>query len=267
MREDSGTHETGIHLLIEHGASTTIADYSGEMPLHVAAFGSDLYLFRRFFRSAAEVALSTTNNHGETLLHYAAAGGNIGVLRFLLEMEAAKDMTDIDMPAANGWTLLHCALAPTRIDSFCPQAVRKTPQDVVHAARLLLDRGADAARVTAEGWSALHCLACYETHAGDTRFSALAEELVWMGAPLGAKARGLREDWWSGLLWSGVEGYSPSEDGFPWGFRMGVVSEVAPEGVFEAEATTALEWAGRFGARAVEKVLLERERTGGSAVS
>ena len=204
------------------------------------------------------------NNHGETLLHYAAAGGNIAVLRFLLELGAPKDM---EMSTTNGWTLLHCALAPTYKDSPCVQEDHKSPQDAVQAARLLLDCGADARRVTAEGWSALHCLACYKTHAGDTRFSALAEELLQKGAPLGAKARGLKEEWWWQVPRNREEGYSPDEDRFPWGSRMEVLSEEAPEGVFEAEMTTALVWAGKFGGKAVERVLLEREQAGKAAAS
>ena len=262
-------HETGVHLLLEHGACPTIADYNGETPLHAAAFGSPLHLFRRFLHSAAnDFALSTTNNYGETLLHYAAAGGNIGVLRFLLEMDVEKDiMTDIDMPTENGWTLLHCALAPTHIEGHYPQAARKTFQDAILAARLLLDRGADAGRLTAEGWSTLHCLAGYKTHAGDTRFSALAEDLVRMGAPVGAKARGLHEEWWWRLPRNRDNGYNPHEYGFPWGFRLTLLSEENPAGVFEADVTTAREWAGRVGGKAVEKVLLEREHAGESVVS
>ena len=205
-----------------------------------------------------------TNNHGETLLHSAAAGGNIAVLRFLLETGAAKD---IDMPTANGWTLLHCALAPTHKDSPCVNEDHKAPQDAVQAARLLLDRGADARLVTGEGWSVLHCLACYKTHAGDTRFSALAEELIHMGTPLDAKARGLKEEWWRKMPRHREEGYCPNEDRFPWGFRMQVLSEEDPEGVFETEMTTALEWARRFGGKAVEGVLLEREQGEEPAVS
>lgn len=251
------------HLLLKHGASTTIADYQGEMPLHAAALGGDLYVFRRFLRSAAEDALLTVNNYSETLLHYAAAGGNIGVLRFLLETGVARDMADTGMPTANGWN---------------PVPLRPGPN--THTWPLSAGRPEDPPRCGARdatsprpwrGRGGRDCrgVVCptlpnlLRTHAGDVGFSALAE-FVRKGPPLGAKAKGLKWSWWSGPLWSCVKGYISFEDGFPWGFRMGVVSEVAPEGVFEAEATTALEWAARFGARAVERVLLERD---GPAVS
>lgn len=254
MQRETGIHETGIHLLLEHGASPTAADHSGETPLHAAAFGSPLHIFRHLLRSTTTPhVLSVTNNHGETLLHYAAAGGNIPILRFLLESAPDLDVNDC---GPSGWTPLLCALAPTLIgdapDPQCPSL--KTFEAAVQAAQLLLSHGADAARVSAEGWSALHCLAYYKSHPGDTRFSALAEALVRKGAPLSAGARYLEPDPMYGGEWSET-GFAAS-GGFPWGYRMGRLVEAAPEGAFSGEEATALGWARRFGARAVEGVLL-----------
>lgn len=85
--EGSALHETGIPLLLAHGAltTTTAADHGGETPLHVAAFGSDLYTFQRYLGPGLAQDILSTNNHGESLLHYAAAGGKVATLRFLLK--------------------------------------------------------------------------------------------------------------------------------------------------------------------------------------
>ncbi|SPO02766.1 uncharacterized protein DNG_05441 [Cephalotrichum gorgonifer] len=72
QQEWDAIHETGIHLLLEHGASVTASDHQGETPLHDAAYGCDLHHFRRLLIRSnsqdAPAALSRANNHGETLL-------------------------------------------------------------------------------------------------------------------------------------------------------------------------------------------------------
>lgn len=280
--EEIGLYETGIHLLLEHGASTTAVDHEGEMPLHAAAFGSDLYTFRRYLGSSlAQDVLSSTNNHGESLLHYAAAGGKVGILRFLLE-ESPQTNLDVSRANSNGWAPLICALAPshnngsfslpTHDEDSCVEwpyssgsyakAGPKTPAEAIQAAQLLLSHGADPSAVTAEGWSALHLLACYESLPGDTRFTSLAEALIHKGAPLQAKARCLTPDWTVGCDWSAAEGYRPEFGGnFPWGFRIRGMAEVASEGVFSAVATTALDWSRVYGSKAVEGVLLAAQES------
>lgn len=100
------------------------------------------------------------NNHGETLLHYAAAGRNISVLRFLFESAGAD--FDVNGVSSSGWTPLLCALAPTGEGSPRPVG------DVAEAAQLLLSRDADATVLSGEGWPALHCLARHKNRAGDT---------------------------------------------------------------------------------------------------
>ena len=226
-------HETGIHLLLEHGASVMAADPEGETPLLAAAFGASLHIFQHFLRVATtRNALSAANSHGETLLHYAAAGANVGVVRSLLESGGP----DVNATNSNGWTpLITILAAPT---GWQDGSARRTADDTVEIAQLLLLHGASATAVTAEGWSALHCLARHRNKPGDIRFSALAEALIQKGAPVNTKARSLNPDWQykaeicEGYRW-GVR--------FPWGFRVGRLAEAAPEGVFSAEATTPFE--------------------------
>lgn len=113
--------------------------------------------------------------------------------------------------------------------------------------------------MSAEGWSALHCLARHKNGLGDTKFSRLAEVLIEKGAPLGGKARELKSHWRfnahmvGGQLW----------DGFPWGFRMGRLAGAEIPGVFKPEGTTAVEWTRRYRGEAVERVLLAREGQAG----
>lgn len=43
---------------------------------------------------------------------------------------------------------------------------------------------------------------------------------------------------------------------FHWGFRFREIADMAPEGLFTAEATTALDWSRVYRSKAVEGVLL-----------
>lgn len=144
-----GLYETGIHLLLDHGASTTTVDHEGEMLLHIAAFGSELHIFRRYLGpSLAQDVLSSTNNHGESLLHYAAAGGKVGILRFLLE-ESPQANLDVNRANSNGWTPVICALAPSHNSSSF-----SLPTDDE-------DQCVEWPYNSGSYWSALHLLASY----------------------------------------------------------------------------------------------------------
>ena len=209
------------------------------MPLHAAAFGSDLYTFRRYLGSSlAQDVLSSTNNHGESLLHYAAAGGKVGILRFLLE-ESPQTNLDVSRANSNGWAPLICALAPshnngsfslpTHDEDSCVEwpyssgsyakAGPKTPAEAIQAAQLLLSHGADPSAVTAEGWSALHLLACYEqvsrrhaVHLASGGADPQGRTAASQGEVPDARTETGR------VNWSAAEGYRPEFGGnFPWG--------------------------------------------------
>lgn len=168
------------------------------------------------------------------------------MLRFLLGLAGAD--ADVNAANSNGWTPLLCALAPTM------ESWGRPVDDMVETVRLLLSRGADAAAVSDEGWSALHCLASHKSHAGDTRFSALASELIRKGAPLDGRARGLEAGW---RHYAGRDGWRWWDE-FPWGFRMGMLMSKGVEGVFEGEGTRPVERARRSKGRALEWVLVAR---------
>lgn len=123
---------------------------------------------------------------------------------------------DLDVNGVNsyGWTPLLCALILTG------GGWSRAADDVVQTAQFLLSRGADATAVSAEGRSALYCLAGHTTHPGDTRFSALAEGRIREGAPLRGRARGLELDW----------RYKAAIGGLWWGFGIRRLAGAGVEG-------------------------------------
>jgi len=76
---------------------------------------------------------------GETLLHYAAYGGHLNVVEFLLEHGADPNAKDVEGNAPPLPALVHClrckAASNCKDDAACA--------DCADAARVLLDHGAD----------------------------------------------------------------------------------------------------------------------------
>lgn len=145
------THEVGIRLLIQHGASITIRDDERAMASHLAAEGLDTATFLRYYLPS-QPALAQTNVYGESLLHYAAAGGKYETLKYLL---SGCHGFNINSPNSTGWTPLICALAPN-------SRVYKTEHAAINSARLLLSLGADPTATTDEGWTIWHVLGSYQ---------------------------------------------------------------------------------------------------------
>ncbi|KFA54859.1 hypothetical protein S40293_10024 [Stachybotrys chartarum IBT 40293] len=153
-RDGFNMYEVGIKLLIEHGASTTTRDNDGATAVHLAAEGADTDIFIRYYM-AAGTDLTSTNQYGESILHYAAAGGKAETLSYLLSRYG--DLLDVNATNATGWTPLICALAPN-------SRVEKDEVAAVKSSRLLLSYGAKVDAVTAEGWTILHVLGSYQDY-------------------------------------------------------------------------------------------------------
>ncbi|KAK4076547.1 uncharacterized protein Triagg1_4150 [Trichoderma aggressivum f. europaeum] len=245
-------HETGIRLLLQHGASVTIRDEFGNTPLHYAAFGSNMHIFALYTTGLAvdsqdnDALNSIKNNSGETLLHWAAAGKNIDILRFLLSSGA-----DVNAANDNGWTPLMCAVAPsTPTETFVPRYYKP-----LQAARFMLDHGADPLACTAEGWTPLHGLSLYLDNGdgNDNKLADLAKELITRGIPVDARATMLAISTNSSRKSLRV---SNREVGI-WGSR--VAEHLQPNGDKSPATTkdrTPLHWAMFHGAAGVAKVLL-----------
>jgi ankyrin repeat protein len=97
-------NETAIRLLLSHGATVHQGDTeAGATPLHAAALGSNLKVLQLCISSCSiedkNQALSTKNRYGETLLHYAAAGGKCDIAEFLISQDI-----DVNGVSENGWT-------------------------------------------------------------------------------------------------------------------------------------------------------------------
>ncbi|KFA80923.1 hypothetical protein S40288_09747 [Stachybotrys chartarum IBT 40288] len=78
-KHNFGMFESGIRLLRENGALITTEDDDGATPSHLAAEAADRDTFIHHFLPA-ESGLTSTNRFGESLLHYAAAGGRHDIL-------------------------------------------------------------------------------------------------------------------------------------------------------------------------------------------
>ncbi|RYP61278.1 hypothetical protein DL769_007774 [Monosporascus sp. CRB-8-3] len=139
-------------------------------------------------------ALSSQNHHGETLLHYAAAGGQSATI----ELPPGRGL-DVNAKSDNGWTPPICALAPTEPGDLPGQfrtRSTKSEAEAVNAARLLLSYGANPTIITAEGWTLFHCVGSYPQKQDETDTSAtaavLARELVSRDdmPPINSRARG-----------------------------------------------------------------------------
>lgn len=237
-------HETGIRLLLDHGASVTQPDKIGNTPLHYAAFGSNVRIFTLYANSLLDENQDTAlaalkNSNGETLLHWAAAGGKLDILHYLLSRGI-----DTNSTTDNGWTPLMCALAPS-------MAPTKKVHQAVQAAGLLLLHGADPLLSTAEGWTALHCLSLHLDNdaIGDT--AQLANGLLIRGVPIEARAP---------MLVRGLARTGPRTSGHHvglWGSRVHEAMQRAATAPDMVRCNrTPLHWAAYHGAVGVANALL-----------
>ncbi|KAF6828548.1 ankyrin repeat protein [Colletotrichum plurivorum] len=100
-----------VRLLLQHDASIEIKGEAGETILHrVAETGTieQLNLFVEKYSDDPDTAIRSVTPHGESFLHYAAAGGREDIVDFLLNRGL-----DVNSATSNGWTPLLCALSPT----------------------------------------------------------------------------------------------------------------------------------------------------------
>ncbi|KAK0639732.1 ankyrin repeat-containing domain protein [Cercophora newfieldiana] len=228
--------------LLDRGASPERADYEGETPMHAIALAGTLEELQLYLDHCvdADTTLHRQNLHGETLLHYAAAGKNVDVVGFLI-----YSGLDVNAINNNGWTPLICEVMPTG------RAGLSAAEDV---ANLLLHHGARADTITAENWTPMHALGSWALLDGDNDEKEmlqirLGKELISRGAALDAEARVLRG--------KDVKPYTVCGK---WGFRMQRLAEMEERRTKEAvpdEETMPHLWACRTGAMGLFQVILD----------
>ncbi|ETS04595.1 ankyrin [Trichoderma reesei RUT C-30] len=240
--EPTMMNETAIRLLLQHGASVAQPDNAGECPLQWAAYGLDLRLFRLYLSSSSDqgrdALLRLTNNHGETLLHFAAAGCRVETMEFLISQGL-----DVNARSINGWSSLMCALVP--IESRFGRV--KPMGEAIRAARILLSHGADTGIVTDEGWTPLHALSLHRD--GDVRetMAGFARDLLLRGVNPESCARMLSPD---------KRTVVPSL-GLPWGHRLrDAMANPSAQRLELLPAMTPLYWAAIRGAVGVVRALV-----------
>ena len=242
-----------IELLIQHGASVTLPNKQGDSPIHLAAFGCDLRSFRLFLSPSPlrdmqedeDTLLALTTVNKETLLHYAAAGGRVDIIDYLVSRGL-----DVNAKSSSGWTPLMCALIPTYItppsDSGMAVVI-KTPANATRAALCLLSHGADPCTTTAEGWTLLHALAlhCNLDIGGNT--AELATQFITRGVDPAARAP----------LLTHMAASDPDHLGMPWGHRLrDAMMNPSARRMFMQPCLTPLHWAAQRGAVGVVKAVL-----------
>ncbi|KAL6818492.1 ankyrin repeat protein [Trichoderma sp. SZMC 28013] len=235
-------NETAIRLVLQHKGSVSQPDNAGECPLHRAAYGLDLRLFRLYLSScpnqSQESLLRLTTNHGETMLHFAAAGCHIEVMEFLI----AQGL-DVNAINSNGWTPLMCALIPIEHRYYRV----KSPVEAIKAAQFLLSHGADASTVTEEGLTPLHVLSLHHDNDVNGKMADFTKQLLSCGIDPEARAR---------LLSPNSRTIAPLL-GFPWGYRArGVMADPPIHNMVIQPALAPLYWAAERGAVGVIKALL-----------
>ncbi|KAF4338658.1 ankyrin repeat-containing protein [Fusarium beomiforme] len=200
-------HEAGIRLLLGHKAAVILQDESGAMPIHEAAYGTNLrILLLELFTIPVDErhsALRLTNRYWTTLLHYAAAGAKLDVIEYLVSQGL-----DVNQANANGWTPLICAIIPTS-SGFSSEGKSKSIDDAIQAAQILLDHGADPLVTTAEGWTPLHAFSLFVTRNASRRVSAMISELISRGIDSNARA----------IFPTATGRTHPSPPTSPWGYK------------------------------------------------
>lgn len=175
-------HEDVLRLLLRFNASVIHRDVYGNTPLHCAAYASPLdtlhLLLSNLPESQRASALRARNHKGETLLHFASAGGQVEMVNYLLSDDVGLYVDEV---ASRGWTPFLSALAPGSPN--IAGLSRKSG-----TAQLLLSYGANPVASTQDGWTPLHCLAMRYGSYGTDEEARLIETLVSKGNFVNARA-------------------------------------------------------------------------------
>jgi ankyrin repeat protein len=126
-------HIEGVRLLLQHGASVTIEDSFGETPIYKVARNWSMLLLKLCLQNCGTELPKTS--YGETLLHAAAAGNQVEIVRVLLHAGV-----DANETSSCGWSALMFSAS-------------------LEITRLLVSHGADVTATSDSGLTALHLVA------------------------------------------------------------------------------------------------------------
>ena len=93
-----------VDLLLQHGASTNIADCGGATPFCEATYHGKLDVMQCLYNHGADI--NAPNSFGWSPLHVAVSKGNKDVVRYLLGIGA-----DVNQTTPEGYTVVHVAAA------------------------------------------------------------------------------------------------------------------------------------------------------------
>ncbi|KAH6979993.1 ankyrin repeat-containing domain protein [Fusarium venenatum] len=169
--------EDVFRLLLRFNASINYKDIYGNTPLQCAAYASPLDTFHILLSnlptgSQRESTLRSRNHKEETLLHFASAGAQVDIVKYLLSDGVGLCVNET---ASRGWTPFLSALAPTS-----PNIAGLSRK--IETARLLLSCGANPVVITYNGWTPLHCLAMHPCGNGTDEEARLIQKLISKGS-------------------------------------------------------------------------------------
>jgi ankyrin repeat protein len=262
-------HEVGIRLLLDKGASIAIEDDDGATALHWAAERCETQDFLRYHLPTDGALPLSMNHYGESVLHYAAAGGKHETIEYLLT-HCNFDANAVN--STNAWTPVIYALAPN--GARTPEEAKvKTEANAVKSTRILLRHGANPHVVTADGWTVVHLLGSYvdlsEREYGrvvlseDASAAALARELLSGPLKLEPAIESLSKVYYRVTGGENKQAYDVKTVnlGDLWGGRLAkVITEgmnTSPPTIHVVQGRTPLHWAAERGAAGVAKVLRE----------
>ncbi|KAG6365606.1 hypothetical protein INS49_007217 [Diaporthe citri] len=149
-----------VSCLVELGAVVTTPDIVGCVPVFAACLSPDSRqgLVQMLLSWGADLATEVRDKMGRTILHYAALGGDLSLVEWLIEKEPSL----ITAKDADGWSAIHWTLKPPYIRSAgsddADSSMAPSEEAKVAIIRLLVDKGRpginDKVRVGDDGeWS------------------------------------------------------------------------------------------------------------------
>ena len=163
---------------LDKGIDVNIKDSEyGGTPLHFAAYGGSLNIVK--FLLANEADIDVGNNRGWTALFYAAGEGHLDVVEFLIAENANADWRDDNLRRADYHSKNHKEITSLLLEQIEDSIFKAAELGDIDSVKQYLDGGVDAKNIEILG-SALH----YAIHANHEK---VAEFLIARGADVNAR--------------------------------------------------------------------------------